>query len=212
MPKHRRCSPSSTRSAQAGAAIRELGMRFNAGHALNYYNVQPVARLAGIRELHIGHAIVSRAVFVGLREAVREMKQLMREAAERWRMIYGIGTDIVAVASALQGMWERHGDRALEKLLAPQERGDFARAADQGRFLAKRFAAKEAFSKALGTGVRPPATLPRFAIVHDELGKPSFDFCGRSGCTCSKNAGLTAHLSISDEAEYALAFVVLERA
>ena len=68
---------------QAGQRIRELGMRFNAGHALNYYNVQPVARLAGIRELHIGHAIVSRAIFVGLREAVREMKQLMREAAER---------------------------------------------------------------------------------------------------------------------------------
>lgn len=67
----------------AGAAIRQLGMRFNAGHALNYYNVQPIARLAGVRELHIGHAIVSRAVFVGLREAVREMKQLMREAAGR---------------------------------------------------------------------------------------------------------------------------------
>ena len=68
---------------QAGAAIRELGMRFNAGHALNYYNVQPLARLAGLRELHIGHAIVSRAVFVGLRAAVAEMKALMREAAER---------------------------------------------------------------------------------------------------------------------------------
>lgn len=66
---------------KAGQAIRHLGMRFNAGHALNYYNVQPVARLAGIRELHIGHAIVSRAVFVGLREAVREMKALMREGA-----------------------------------------------------------------------------------------------------------------------------------
>lgn len=68
---------------RAGQRIRELGMRFNAGHALNYYNVQPLARLAGVRELHIGHAIVSRSIFVGLREAVREMKQLMREAAER---------------------------------------------------------------------------------------------------------------------------------
>jgi pyridoxine 5-phosphate synthase len=65
----------------AGETIRALGMRFNAGHALNYYNVQPVARLIGVRELHIGHAIVSRSVFVGLREAVREMKRLMREAA-----------------------------------------------------------------------------------------------------------------------------------
>ena len=67
---------------QAGQAIRQLAMRFNAGHALNYYNVQPVARLAGVRELHIGHAIVSRAIFVGLREAVREMKTLMRAGAE----------------------------------------------------------------------------------------------------------------------------------
>jgi pyridoxine 5-phosphate synthase len=64
----------------AGEAIRGHGMRFNAGHALNYFNVQPIAQLPGIRELHIGHAIISRAVFVGLREAVREMKQLMREA------------------------------------------------------------------------------------------------------------------------------------
>jgi len=65
----------------AGGAVRDRGMRFNAGHALNYFNVQPVAALPGVRELHIGHAIVSRAVFVGLREAVRQMKALMREAA-----------------------------------------------------------------------------------------------------------------------------------
>ena len=63
--------------AQAGDAIRALGMRFNAGHALNYYNVQPIAALSGIRELHIGHSIVSRSVFVGIRAAVAEMKQLM---------------------------------------------------------------------------------------------------------------------------------------
>ncbi|HZO04125.1 MAG TPA: pyridoxine 5'-phosphate synthase [Burkholderiales bacterium] len=66
---------------KAGEAIRAHGMRFNAGHALNYFNVQPVARLPGLRELHIGHAIVSRAVFVGMREAVREMKGLMVAAA-----------------------------------------------------------------------------------------------------------------------------------
>ena len=65
----------------AGDAVRGLGMRFNAGHALNYHNVQPVAALPGVRELHIGHSIVSRALFVGMREAVREMKRLMREAA-----------------------------------------------------------------------------------------------------------------------------------
>lgn len=65
----------------AGRAVVDLGMRFNAGHALNYYNVQPIASLPGVRELHIGHAIVSRAVIIGMREAVAEMKRLMREAA-----------------------------------------------------------------------------------------------------------------------------------
>ncbi len=69
------------RIAKAGEKIMALGMQFNAGHALNYANVQPIAALPGVRELHIGHAIVSRAVIVGMREAVREMKRLMREAA-----------------------------------------------------------------------------------------------------------------------------------
>jgi pyridoxine 5-phosphate synthase len=68
---------------RAGEAIRSLGMRFNAGHALNYANVEPIAALAGIRELHIGHAIVSRAIFTGMREAVREMKALMTNASAR---------------------------------------------------------------------------------------------------------------------------------
>jgi len=69
------------RLKKAGNSVRELGMRFNAGHALNYFNVEPVARLTGVRELHIGHAIVSRAVFVGMREAVREMKRLIVDAS-----------------------------------------------------------------------------------------------------------------------------------
>src|SRR5258707_909593 len=67
---------------RAGEAIRRHKMRFNAGHALNYFNVEPVAALHGVRELHIGHAIVSRAVFVGMREAVREMKALMTGAVQ----------------------------------------------------------------------------------------------------------------------------------
>jgi holo-[acyl-carrier protein] synthase len=96
------------------------------------------------------------------------------------------------------------------KLLAPQELGDFARAADKGRFLAKRFATKEAFSKALGTGVRPPALLPAIAVGHDELGKPRLVFCGQLAETI-KNQGLKAHLSLSDEADYAIAYVILER-
>ena len=124
-------------------------------------------------------------------------------------MIYGIGTDIVAI-KRLQGMWDRHGERALQRLLAPKEIADFVKAADKGRFLAKRFAAKEAFSKALGTGIRPPAVLSAIAVSHNELGKPILDFCGQLA-ELIKNQGLTAHLSISDEADYAIAYVILER-
>ena len=62
------------RIADAGRRIVAAGMLFNAGHALNYLNVRPIATLSDMGELHIGHAIVSRAVFVGLREAVKEMK------------------------------------------------------------------------------------------------------------------------------------------
>ena len=123
-------------------------------------------------------------------------------------MIYGIGTDIAAVAR-LHSFWERHGDKALERVLAPNEFDDFSRATDKGRFLAKRFAAKEAFAKALGTGVRPPALLSAIGVGHDELGKPSLIFHGQLA-EMIKNLGLKAHLSISDEADFAIAYVILE--
>ncbi len=65
------------RVREAGERIRAAGMRFNAGHALNYHNVRPIAGLEGVEELHIGHAVVSRAVYTGLRCAVREMRDLI---------------------------------------------------------------------------------------------------------------------------------------
>lgn len=123
-------------------------------------------------------------------------------------MIHGIGTDIVAV-KRLQDMWARHGDKVLAKLLAPGEMADFEKAPDKGRFLAKRFAAKEAFAKALGTGVRPPAILTAMAVTHDELGKPKLACCGQLA-KMVENQNLVAHLSISDEADYAIAYVILE--
>lgn len=123
-------------------------------------------------------------------------------------MIFGIGTDIVAIAR-LQTMWERHGERCLDRLLAPQEFAAFAAANDKGRFLAKRFAAKEALAKALGTGVRPPALLPAMWVEHDALGRPLFGFA-RELAECLSARSLVAHLSLSDEADYATAFVVLE--
>ena len=124
-------------------------------------------------------------------------------------MIAGVGTDIVAIARVGK-LYERHGERALEKLLAPAERADFDKAKDPARFLAKSFAAKEAFGKALGIGVTAPATLPNIVIRHDALGKPLFAYAPELENYLDARR-LVAHLSISDEVEYALAFVVIEQ-
>ncbi len=69
-----------TRIEQAAIQSRELRLQVNAGHGLNYHNVQSIAAIPGLAELNIGHAIVARALFTGMREAVCEMKRLMREA------------------------------------------------------------------------------------------------------------------------------------
>jgi len=124
-------------------------------------------------------------------------------------MIHGIGTDIVAV-ERLRGLYARHGTAALEKLLATTELVEFAGASDPGRFLAKRFAAKEAFSKAFGSGLRAPVTLTNLAIVHDHAGKPGFAFAPQLAAAMDARK-LRAHLSITDEKAYAVAFVILEQ-
>ena len=123
-------------------------------------------------------------------------------------MIVGIGTDIVAV-DRLGKLYERHGERALEKLLAPTERADFVASLNPARFLAKRFAAKEAFGKALGIGVTAPATLSNLAIMHDDFGKPVFYYAQELSVYLAKR-GWIAHLSISDEKDFATAFVAIE--
>lgn len=124
-------------------------------------------------------------------------------------MIHGVGTDLVAIPR-LQDLWQRHGERALDKLLAPQECAEFTAGSDPGRFLAKRFAAKEALGKALGTGIRAPVLLPAIAVSHDNLGKPRFAY-GDELAAWLAERGLVAHLSLSDEAGHALAFVVVEK-
>jgi holo-[acyl-carrier protein] synthase len=124
-------------------------------------------------------------------------------------VIYGIGTDIVAVAR-MADFWQRHGERGLEKMLAPAEREACRSSNDPARFLAKRFAAKEALGKAFGSGVRTPVLLPDIAVEHDPLGKPSFSYSPALAAHFAER-GLTAHLSISDERDYAVAFVILEK-
>jgi holo-[acyl-carrier protein] synthase len=123
-------------------------------------------------------------------------------------VIHGIGTDIVTIAR-LGEMIARHGDRALEKLLAPAEQDACRHHSDPVRFLAKRFAAKEALGKALGTGIRTPVLLPAIEVCHDELGKPLFHFHGELSAFMDRH-GYRCHLSLSDEKEQVIAFAIVE--
>ena len=125
-------------------------------------------------------------------------------------MIYGIGTDIVSVAR-LAGMLERHGERAALKILAESEREAYAVHAAPARFLAKRFAAKEALAKAVGTGLREPVVLANIAVGHNALGRPEFEFAAPLQAWLCERGVATSYLSISDESDMVVAFVVLER-
>jgi len=124
-------------------------------------------------------------------------------------MIFGIGTDVVEVARINDSIAE-FGDMFAKKILAESEMPSYQKSNIKPRFLAKRFAAKEAFSKALGTGLRAPATLQNIAVSHDELGKPILVLAPvLKAFLASKNISKT-HISISDEKNLAAAFVVLE--
>lgn len=125
-------------------------------------------------------------------------------------MIYGIGTDIIAVGR-IEAALSRFGDRFAERILAPAEMEDFKASVNRARFLAKRFAAKEAFAKALGTGMRHPVTWRNISVVHDELGRPGFGLEPELTRSLAQRNIRGQHLSISDEAEMVVAFSVLEQ-
>lgn len=125
-------------------------------------------------------------------------------------MIYGIGVDLVEIARLEHGL-ARYGEHYADRILAPDEHADFFSSTEPARFLAKRFAAKEAFAKAAGTGLRHPITLRNIAIQHTALGQPCFQF-GEAISSWLANRNIAAHhLSISDEREHVIAFVVLEK-
>ncbi len=124
-------------------------------------------------------------------------------------MIFGIGTDIVEVSRIEEAM-ERHGDAFAQRILTDDEWATFQKSQTKARFLAKRFAAKEAFAKALGTGLRAPATFQNIGISHDELGKPTLTLHPELQAILDAKGIVHRHLSISDEKALAVAFVVLE--
>lgn len=124
-------------------------------------------------------------------------------------MIAGIGTDLITV-ERMERVWRRHGERLCAHILSPEERHEFAAVKDPARWLAKRWAAKEAFSKAAGTGMRAPLKWAGITVIHDALGCPGLAFAPFIQAWLHRRGIDSCHLSISDEREIACAFVVLE--
>lgn len=124
-------------------------------------------------------------------------------------MIIGLGTDIAEI-ERIEKVLGRSGDALAKRLLTPQELTAFAEHKQPARFLAKRFAAKEAAVKALGTGIAQGVSFQHFTITHDELGKPLLQVSGVAKEIANRRGICHWHLSISDEKHYAMATVIAE--
>ncbi len=129
-------------------------------------------------------------------------------------MIYGIGTDICDIRR-IEATLERRGERFAEKVLGPDElqvfRARRARAEARGvRYLATRFSAKESFSKAIGLGLHLPMRLPDCQILNEASGRPVLKLSGALAVWWAER-GLSGQVTLSDESDYAVSFVVVER-
>ena len=129
-------------------------------------------------------------------------------------MVSGIGTDIIRI-DRIAAALARHGDRFAQKILGPQEMEKYLRRKQKVeargvRFLATRFAAKEAFSKAIGLGMRMPMTWRSVQFLNAPSGKPMVVTSGALSEFMQQHE-FTAQVSLTDEAEYAVAFVIVEK-
>ena len=124
-------------------------------------------------------------------------------------MIYGVGTDIVSI-ERIQEILNKNRDGFINRVLTEHERALFANKGDSAAFCAKRFAAKEAFSKALGTGIGRVVSFQDLTVRKNENGKPYFMPSEKLRLYLQEKGIKQGHLSISDESLNALAFVVLE--
>jgi holo-[acyl-carrier protein] synthase len=123
-------------------------------------------------------------------------------------MIAGIGTDLVHIPR-MENLLERHGEKIALRILSKKELDQFRKANKPAAFLAKRFAAKEATAKALGTGFRSGLSLQHIAVENNKLGKPELYFY-KKGLQLKQNMNIgKTMVSLSDEGEYAIAFVTL---
>ncbi|BCL71255.1 holo-(acyl-carrier-protein) synthase [Vibrio nigripulchritudo MADA3029] len=124
--------------------------------------------------------------------------------------IFGLGTDIAEIERFEKSL-SRLGEAFAKRILTTIELSQYNSTKQQARFLAKRFAAKEAASKALGTGIAKGVTFHDFVITNDENGKPLLSLHNQALTYANENGVTQVHLSISDERHYAVATVIFER-
>ena len=124
-------------------------------------------------------------------------------------MIVGIGTDVCSVGRIEKSL-ERFGERFVKRILAPEERGRFERTKDKAGHLAKRFAAKEAFAKAIGSGIHAPFTWHSISVTRNPKGKPGIKPSPDMEKHLRKLGVASSHISLTDDGGVAVAFVVLE--
>lgn len=123
--------------------------------------------------------------------------------------ILGLGTDIADI-ERVEKVFARSGDAFAERVLSPSELAIFHSLKLKGRYLAKRFAVKEAASKALGTGIACGVTFYDFTVSNDERGKPILTLSGKAAELAEAMGAKHVHLTIADEKKYAVATVILE--
>jgi holo-[acyl-carrier protein] synthase len=124
-------------------------------------------------------------------------------------VITGIGTDVVSIPR-IEKTLERFGERFVKRILTPAERVRFEHTRAKASHLAKRFAAKEAFSKAIGTGIHPPFTWHSVSVGRDARGKPGLEPSAEMAAHLASLGVTASHVSLTDDAGVAVAFVVLE--
>ena len=124
-------------------------------------------------------------------------------------MIYGVGTDLVDI-ERVKKILLKNRDGFVKKVLSEHEQALFANKADSAAYCAKRFAAKEAFAKALGTGIGRVVSFQDLTVRNNENGKPHFIASEKLRQFLVEKNIKQAHLSISDESQNAIAFVILE--
>ncbi|CAG0906443.1 unnamed protein product, partial [Darwinula stevensoni] len=191
--------------AQTAALAHSLGLGVNAGHDLNLHNLKDfLVACPQVKEVSIGHAFIADALQWGYSETTRRYLHAIAR----------IGSDICDIGRIAK-VYARHGERFARRILGPHEFAVWLqrslRSPERGvRYLATRFSAKEAFSKAIGLGIRSPMRWRDCEIVSLASGRPVIQ-CHGALKSWMESQQLQASVSMSDEQDYALGFVIVEK-